>query len=150
MYARKYTDGKGKTHTKAPKIQRLVTPAKLQRKRRRLAIKKNRIVKVGQTSAACSDPPCNRGLSPVLQRGSFITSVINFQLTTLTTAPHPELAIFQRMHIQDSLILYLCSPAALDNCCVRPMSQRFHIANFAENGHVFNRKRLRPQTTISC
>jgi len=46
VYARKYTDGKGKEHTKAPKVQRLVTPLTLQRKRKRLAIKKGRIAKV--------------------------------------------------------------------------------------------------------
>ncbi len=46
VYARKYTDGKGKEHTKAPKVQRLVTPLTLQRKRKRLAIKKGRISKV--------------------------------------------------------------------------------------------------------
>lgn len=33
----------GKTHSKAPKIQRLVTPVTLQRKRRRAALKKRRI-----------------------------------------------------------------------------------------------------------
>ena len=36
----------GKTHSKAPKIQRLVTPTMLQRKRRRRAIKRERISKV--------------------------------------------------------------------------------------------------------
>jgi small subunit ribosomal protein S6e len=45
VYARKYTDGKGKEHIKAPKVQRLVTPLTLQRKRKRLAIKKGRISK---------------------------------------------------------------------------------------------------------
>ena len=41
----------GKTHSKAPKIQRLVTPTMLQRKRRRRAIKRERISKV--PSACC-------------------------------------------------------------------------------------------------
>ncbi len=36
----------GKTHSKAPKIQRLVTPLTLQRKRRRNHLKKERISKV--------------------------------------------------------------------------------------------------------
>ena len=36
----------GKKHSKAPKIQRLVTPLTLQRKRRRAALKKQRIAKV--------------------------------------------------------------------------------------------------------
>lgn len=44
----------GKTHSKAPKIQRLVTPLTLQRKRRRNHLKKERIAKVHcfQTSRA--------------------------------------------------------------------------------------------------
>lgn len=43
---RKVKEGKdGKTHSKAPKIQRLVTPQKLQRKRARIAHKKQRIEK---------------------------------------------------------------------------------------------------------
>mmetsp|Transcript_6326 Transcript_6326/g.7663 ORF Transcript_6326/g.7663 Transcript_6326/m.7663 type:complete len:98 (+) Transcript_6326:190-483(+) len=37
---RQFTNKKGKEVSKAPKIQRLVTPLKLQRKRRRLALKK--------------------------------------------------------------------------------------------------------------
>ena len=45
-YRRKFTSKDGKEHSKAPKIQRLVTPVTLQRKRRRLALKKGRIVKV--------------------------------------------------------------------------------------------------------
>jgi hypothetical protein len=36
----------GKKHSKAPKIQRLVTPLTLQRKRHRRAIKRERITKV--------------------------------------------------------------------------------------------------------
>ncbi len=36
----------GKTHSKAPKIQRLVTPLTLQRKRRRVHLKRERIAKV--------------------------------------------------------------------------------------------------------
>lgn len=39
-YAREVTSKSGKKHTKAPKIQRLVTPATLQRKRARVALKK--------------------------------------------------------------------------------------------------------------
>ena len=38
----------GKKHSKAPKIQRLVTPLTLQRKRHRRAIKRERINKVSQ------------------------------------------------------------------------------------------------------
>jgi hypothetical protein len=41
-YRRTFEDKKGKKHSKAPKIQRLVTPVSLQRKRRRAAIKKSR------------------------------------------------------------------------------------------------------------
>ncbi|KAI8464762.1 MAG: ribosomal protein S6e-domain-containing protein [Monoraphidium minutum] len=41
-YRRTFEDKKGKKHSKAPKIQRLVTPAALQRKRRVAAIKKSR------------------------------------------------------------------------------------------------------------
>lgn len=41
-YRRTFEDKKGKKHSKAPKIQRLVTPVALQRKRRRAAIKKSR------------------------------------------------------------------------------------------------------------
>jgi hypothetical protein len=42
-YRRTFEDKKGKKHSKAPKIQRLVTPVSLQRKRRRAAIKKSRL-----------------------------------------------------------------------------------------------------------
>jgi small subunit ribosomal protein S6e len=41
----------GKKRSKAPKIQRLVTPVTLQRKRRRIAIKKKRIVKAKNEAA---------------------------------------------------------------------------------------------------
>jgi len=44
-------EGKSKKRTKAPKIQRLVTPERLQRKRRALALKKRRSVK-NKTEAA--------------------------------------------------------------------------------------------------
>ena len=50
-YRRSFTNKKGKTTSKAPKIQRLVTPLTLQRKRARIAEKKNRIVKA-QSEAA--------------------------------------------------------------------------------------------------
>ena len=45
-YRRTWTNAAGKTHSKAPKIQRLVTPLTLQRKRRQRAIKKARISRV--------------------------------------------------------------------------------------------------------
>ena len=54
----------GKTHSKAPKIQRLVTPTMLQRKRRRRAIKRERISKVlrhtrqQQLSGRCGNLAC--------------------------------------------------------------------------------------------
>jgi len=44
-YRRTFTNKKGKKVSKAPKIQRLVTPLTLQRKRARVADKKKRIVK---------------------------------------------------------------------------------------------------------
>jgi len=44
-YRRTFTNKKGKKVSKAPKIQRLVTPLTLQRKRARIAQKKQRIVK---------------------------------------------------------------------------------------------------------
>ena len=44
-YRRTFEDKNGKKHSKAPKIQRLVTPATLQRKRRRTAAKRQRIEK---------------------------------------------------------------------------------------------------------
>mmetsp|Transcript_25586 Transcript_25586/g.71550 ORF Transcript_25586/g.71550 Transcript_25586/m.71550 type:complete len:249 (+) Transcript_25586:142-888(+) len=44
-YRRTFTDAAGKTHSKAPKIQRLVTPLKLQRKRRHAAEKRERHAK---------------------------------------------------------------------------------------------------------
>ena len=44
-YRRKFTDKAGKTHARAPKIQRLVTPLTLQRKRRRASLAKGRIAK---------------------------------------------------------------------------------------------------------
>lgn len=44
-YRRSFESKNGKKHSKAPKVQRLVTPLTLQRKRHRLAIKKQRIVK---------------------------------------------------------------------------------------------------------
>jgi len=49
-YRREF-ESNGKKHSKSPKIQRLVTPLKLQRKRAREAIKKNRIAK-GKEEAA--------------------------------------------------------------------------------------------------
>jgi hypothetical protein len=45
-------ESNGKTHSKAPKIQRLVTPLTLQRKRRRNSLKRDRIVKVRTPSEA--------------------------------------------------------------------------------------------------
>jgi|APGre2960657444_1045066.scaffolds.fasta_scaffold01633_2 small subunit ribosomal protein S6e len=44
-YRREFTDKAGKKHSRAPKIQRLVTPVTLQRKRARKALKKTRIEK---------------------------------------------------------------------------------------------------------
>ncbi|CAM6093539.1 unnamed protein product [Calypogeia fissa] len=44
-YRRTFTSATGKKHSKAPKIQRLVTPLTLQRKRARLAEKKKRVSK---------------------------------------------------------------------------------------------------------
>ncbi|KAI4963069.1 hypothetical protein ZWY2020_019774 [Hordeum vulgare] len=44
-YRRSFTNKKGKTVSKAPKIQRLVTPLTIQRKRARIADKKKRIAK---------------------------------------------------------------------------------------------------------
>ncbi len=43
----------GKTHSKCPKIQRLVTPLTLQRKRHRAHIKRERIVKVLPSATCC-------------------------------------------------------------------------------------------------
>ena len=42
-YRRKFTDKAGKTHSRAPKIQRLITPLTLQRKRHVASVKKQRI-----------------------------------------------------------------------------------------------------------
>ncbi|CAM6047757.1 unnamed protein product [Sphagnum compactum] len=50
-YRRTFVSSTGKKRSKAPKIQRLVTPLTLQRKRRRIAIKRKRIVKA-KTEAA--------------------------------------------------------------------------------------------------
>ncbi|GBF96877.1 40S ribosomal protein S6 [Raphidocelis subcapitata] len=50
-YRRTFEDKKGKKHSKAPKIQRLVTPASLQRKRARAAVKKARVERA-RTEAA--------------------------------------------------------------------------------------------------
>eukprot|EP00798_Chlamydomonas_sp_ICE-L_P011301 gene11301-18938_t len=44
-YRRTFEDKAGKKHSKAPKIQRLVTPATLQRKRRRVSLKKKGLEK---------------------------------------------------------------------------------------------------------
>ena len=44
-YRREFTDKAGKKHSRAPKIQRLVTPLTLQRKRHRASVKKARIAK---------------------------------------------------------------------------------------------------------
>jgi small subunit ribosomal protein S6e len=44
-YRRSFVSATGKKRSKAPKIQRLVTPLTLQRKRRRIAIKKARVAK---------------------------------------------------------------------------------------------------------
>lgn len=45
-YQKERTDKNGKKHTKAPKIQRLVTDITLQRKRRRVSLKKRQVEKV--------------------------------------------------------------------------------------------------------
>lgn len=45
-YRRKFEGKDGKTHSKAPKIQRLVTPLTLQRKRRRASLKRQAHEKV--------------------------------------------------------------------------------------------------------
>ena len=50
-YRRTFEDKAGKKHSKAPKIQRLVTPVSVQRKRRRASIKKARIER-SRTEAA--------------------------------------------------------------------------------------------------
>jgi small subunit ribosomal protein S6e len=50
-YRRTFVSSTGKKRSKAPKIQRLVTPVTLQRKRRRIAIKKKRIVKAKNEAA---------------------------------------------------------------------------------------------------
>ena len=50
-YRREFTDKAGKKHSRAPKIQRLVTPLTLQRKRHRASVKKARIAK-GKADAA--------------------------------------------------------------------------------------------------
>jgi len=44
-YRREFTDKAGKKHSRAPKIQRLVTPLTLQRKRHRASVKKARVAK---------------------------------------------------------------------------------------------------------
>jgi small subunit ribosomal protein S6e len=49
---RKITTKGGKEYSKAPKIQRLVTPVRLQRKRHMLALKKSRVVKNKTETAA--------------------------------------------------------------------------------------------------
>ena len=50
-YRRSFEGKDGKTHSKAPKIQRLVTPLTLQRKRRRASLNRQRHEKVGMLCA---------------------------------------------------------------------------------------------------
>ena len=50
-YRRTFTDKAGKTHSRAPKIQRLITPLKLQRKRA-VAGKKKKLIEKRKESAA--------------------------------------------------------------------------------------------------
>ncbi|KAI3950045.1 hypothetical protein MKW92_044608 [Papaver armeniacum] len=50
-YRRSFTNKKGKQTSKAPKVQRLVTPLTLQRKRGRIAEKKKRIAKAKSEAA---------------------------------------------------------------------------------------------------
>ncbi len=50
-YRRVFEDKKGKKHSRAPKIQRLVTPLTLQRKRARASLKKQRIEKSKKDAA---------------------------------------------------------------------------------------------------
>eukprot|EP00250_Pteridium_aquilinum_P012889 c21007_g2_i1 orf=338-1084(-) len=50
-YRRTFTSSTGKKRSKAPKIQRLVTPVTLQRKRRRIALKKQRVAKAKHEAA---------------------------------------------------------------------------------------------------
>jgi small subunit ribosomal protein S6e len=60
----------GKKHSKAPKIQRLVTPLTLQRKRHRRAIKRERITNVRTCSPVVADymwPVCDAGCGADMQ-----------------------------------------------------------------------------------
>lgn len=50
-YRRTFTSSTGKKRSKAPKIQRLVTPITLQRKRHRIAEKKQRVAKAKSEAA---------------------------------------------------------------------------------------------------
>ena len=50
-YRREFTDKAGKKHSRAPKIQRLVTPLTLQRKRHRASVKKSRVAKAKSDEA---------------------------------------------------------------------------------------------------
>ena len=50
-YKRTFSKEDGKTHSRAPKIQRLITPQRLQRKRRANALKTQRIQRVSWVAA---------------------------------------------------------------------------------------------------
>ena len=67
-YRRKIVKG-DKTHSKAPKIQRLVTPLTLQRKRRRRAIKRERINKVRTRRDTSEDVDKSAGYAQAGQLG---------------------------------------------------------------------------------
>ena len=63
-YRRSFEGKDGKTHSKAPKIQRLVTPLTLQRKRRRASLNRQRHEKVRlclTVTSGCK-MTCSKGL----------------------------------------------------------------------------------------
>ena len=72
-YRRKFEGKDGKTHSKAPKIQRLVTPLTLQRKRRRASLKRQAHEKVSAGSAVVRLAPLqkekNRGEEQMMLSG---------------------------------------------------------------------------------
>ncbi|DBA81208.1 TPA: 40S ribosomal protein S6, variant 2 [Trebouxia sp. C0005] len=69
-YRRSFEGKDGKTHSKAPKIQRLVTPLTLQRKRRRASLNRQRHEKVRLCLTVT--PSCNMTCSKGLQAPVFV------------------------------------------------------------------------------
>ncbi|KAH7423230.1 hypothetical protein KP509_12G045400 [Ceratopteris richardii] len=75
-YRRTFTSSTDKKRNKAPKIQRLVTPITLQRKRRRIALKKQRIAKAKHEAAEYQKLLASRLKEQHEHRGESLANIV--------------------------------------------------------------------------